>query len=41
MPVFGLAAAIRHVPVSKRGQSAAYRMGRTHEDNPAEPVPTL
>jgi hypothetical protein len=40
MPVFGLAAATRHVPVSQRGQSAAYRMGRTSQDDPAEPVPT-
>lgn len=41
MPVFGLAAATNHVPVSKRGQSAAYRMGRTTTDDPAEPIPAV
>ncbi len=39
MPRFGLAAAGEHVPVARRGQSAAYRAGRTDEDVPAEPVP--
>ncbi len=39
MPRFGLAAAGEHVPVARRGQSAAYRAGRTGEDVPVEPVP--
>ncbi len=39
MPVFGLAAATAHVPVVKRGQSAARRLGVDVGDNPGEPVP--
>lgn len=39
MPVYGLAEATASVPVARRGQSAAYRMGRTITDDPAEPVP--
>jgi hypothetical protein len=39
MPRYGLAAATTHVPVAKRGQSAARRIGATGEDRPAEPVP--
>lgn len=39
MPVYGLAKATASVPVAKRGQAAAYRMGRTANDEPAEPVP--
>jgi hypothetical protein len=39
MPVVGLAAATAHVPVSKRGQAAAKRMGISADDVPAEPVP--
>jgi hypothetical protein len=39
MPRFGLAAAAEHVPVGRRGQSAAYRIGSASEDRPAEPVP--
>lgn len=31
MPVFGLAAASSHVPVARRGQSAAGRLGRADE----------
>ncbi|MGI8575522.1 MAG: DUF4188 domain-containing protein [Egibacteraceae bacterium] len=34
MPKVGLAAATRHVPVRRRGQSAAYRMGTTDTDEP-------
>jgi hypothetical protein len=39
MPVFGLAAATAHVPVARRGQSAARRIGATAADEPVEPVP--
>lgn len=39
MPAIGLAAATEHVPVSARGQSAAFRAGQTRADVPAEPVP--
>ncbi len=39
MPTYGLAAATEHVPVGRRGQSAAYRAGRTDRDVPVEPVP--
>jgi hypothetical protein len=35
MPVIGLAAASRHVPVGSTGQSAARRIGATAEDVPA------
>ena len=36
---FGLAKATASVPVASKGQSAAYRVGRMQEDQPAEPVP--
>jgi hypothetical protein len=39
MPRIGLAAAADHVPVWRRGQSAAYRIGRAVQDEPGEPVP--
>lgn len=39
MPAYGLAKATASVPVAKRGQAAAYRMGRAANDEPAEPVP--
>lgn len=39
MPPIGLAAATAMVPVAKRGQSAAYRMGKAAVDQPIEPVP--
>jgi hypothetical protein len=39
MPRFGLAAAMDHVPVAQKGQSAARRIGAAHDDRPAEPVP--
>jgi hypothetical protein len=39
MPVFGLAAATAHVPVARRGESAARRIGHSHSDDPVEPVP--
>jgi hypothetical protein len=39
MPPHGLAAATSCVPVARRGQAAAYRMGRRDADDPAEPVP--
>lgn len=38
MPPFGLAAATTCVPVSRRGQSAGYRMGRRPSDEVAVPV---
>ncbi len=40
MPVVGLAAATRQVPVAARGQSAARRMGLTETDDVPEPAPT-
>jgi hypothetical protein len=39
MPRFGLAAATEHVPVSRKGQSAAYRLGAAGADHPQEPIP--
>ncbi|HEX9258937.1 MAG TPA: DUF4188 domain-containing protein [Acidimicrobiales bacterium] len=39
MPDYGLAKAVGRVAVAKRGQAAAYRMGRAKTDEPAEPVP--
>lgn len=36
MPRYGLAAATAHVPVARRGQSAARRIGVTADDRPAE-----
>lgn len=39
MPIFGLAKATAAVPVAHKGQTAAYRAGRTPIDQPAEPVP--
>ena len=39
MPVFGLAKATASVPVRRRGQAAAYRLGRRAVDDPAQPVP--
>ncbi len=44
MPVSRLAAATRHVPIAKRGQSAAFRIGASSEDvvavdpQPAQPA---
>lgn len=35
MPVFGLAAAARHVPVGRKAQSAAARIGAATADEPA------
>lgn len=39
MPIFGLAKATASVPVRRRGQAAAYRLGRRPVDDPAQPVP--
>ncbi len=39
MPVFGLAAATRHVPVGTGRQTAAARVGATAADEPAMPPP--
>jgi hypothetical protein len=39
MPLFGLAKATARVEIGRKGQAAAYRMGREAEDAPAEPVP--
>jgi hypothetical protein len=33
------AAAAEHVPVSRKGQSAAYRLGAARVDKPKEPIP--
>jgi len=35
MPVFGLAAAARHVPVGRKAQAAAARIGASATDEPA------
>ncbi len=35
MPSWGLAAATNHVPVGRKGQSAAFRIGSTDRDEPA------
>lgn len=39
MPVMGLARATRHVPISRRGQSAAHRIDPDTPDTPAVEVP--
>jgi len=39
MPRFGLAAAAEHVPVSRKGQSAAYRLGVAGIDQPEQSIP--
>ncbi len=39
MPVSGLARAFGHLPVAARGQSAAKRIGKREEDDPAEIPP--
>jgi hypothetical protein len=39
MPAFGLAKATTHVPLAKRGQSAAARIGASAVDSPAVPPP--
>ena len=41
MPRFGLAAATAHVPVRKRGQSAAHRIDLDAVDHAVEPVPAV
>lgn len=35
MPVFGLAAASRHIPAAAKGNTAAARIGNTKDDKPA------
>ena len=35
MPVFGLAAAARHAPITRKGQTAAVRIGASTQDEPA------
>lgn len=39
MPVMGLARATRHVPIARRGQSAAHRINPANPDTPALEVP--
>jgi hypothetical protein len=39
MPRFGLAAAAEHMPVSRKGQSAAYRLGVAGIDQPEQSIP--
>jgi hypothetical protein len=40
MPLHGLARATTAVPVARRGESAAYRAGRSSTDAPVVPVPS-
>jgi len=38
MPVMGMARATRHVPITRRGESAAHRIDPTTPDVPAVPA---